>query len=108
MLKIKYHNFIGNQIIPELKQKQREERKEQKPWRKNMKSVESQDKEAEKPEEGGKDENILDPLEKYKKLSSLHSKDEGPIEEKEEEVKKDDQKPWRKNMKKSTSKECKL
>ena len=73
-----------------------------------MKSVESQDKEAEKPEIGEKDDNTLDPLEKYKKLSGLHSKEEDPIEAKEEEVKKDDQKPWRKNMKKSTSKECKL
>ena len=100
--------FIWNQIIPELKQKQREERKEQKPWRKNMKSVESQEKEAEKPEVEEKDENILDPLEKYKKLSCLGSKENDPIEAKEEEVKKDDQKPWRKNMKKSTSKECKL
>ena len=40
-----------------------------------MKSVASQDKEAEKPEIGEKDDNTLDPLEKYKKLSGLHSKE---------------------------------
>lgn len=76
-----------------------------------MKSVDSQEKDLEKEEiqdtTEKKEETHLDPLEKYKKLSAFTSKEEDPIKDNETENKRDDPKPWRQNMKKSTSKECK-
>ena len=90
---------------------QREERKEQKPWRQNMRSTESQEKEFEnekkKDATDKKEASDLDPLEKFHRLTSFKSKEEDPIVNNENEVKKDDEKPWRQNMKKSVSKECK-
>ena len=48
----------------------------------------------------------LGPLEKFHKLTSFTSKEEDPIDDDEKDAKKDE-KPWRQNMKKSVSIECK-
>ena len=75
-----------------------------------MKSTESHEKELENDEKKDGNDNKekvdLDPLEKFHKLNSLTSKEEDPIDDDEKDAKKDE-KPWRQNMKKSVSKECK-
>ena len=75
-----------------------------------MKSVESQEKEGEEEKEGiDNDKNEEDDVpQKYINLSDLKSMEGEADEDPNKDAKEDDKKPWRQNMKKSCSKECKL
>ena len=73
-----------------------------------MKSVESQEKEEEKEGIVNDKSEEDDVAQKYINLSDLKSMEGEAVEDPNKDAKEDDKKPWRQNMKKSCSKECKL